>query len=89
MTFLTSTLQIYLKTDDFSDMFEYEIWVTDKAPYFIISLLGDTLIVFVSESRAEIHESQIFGGHLYRHLRKYATIVIYFYIFKLHVLHFV
>ena len=40
------------------------------------------------ESRTEIHSIQNFGGHLGRHLGKYAT-VIDFYIFELHVLHFI
>ena len=40
MTFLTSTLQIYVNIDVFSDMVEYEIWATDKALYSIICLLG-------------------------------------------------
>ena len=36
----------------------------------------DTSSVFVSESRAEIYLIHILGGHLGRHLGKYATVVI-------------
>ena len=49
----------------------------------------DTVFVSVFERRAEIHQILIFGGHLGRHLRKYATDVIDFYIFTLYDLHFI
>ena len=49
----------------------------------------DTVLVFVSERKAELHQIHIIGGHLDRHLRKYATVVIDFYIFVLYNLHFI
>ena len=49
----------------------------------------DTSFVSAYERRAEIHVFQIFGGHLHRHLGKYATVNIAFWIFELYVLHFI
>ena len=54
MTFLTSTLQIYVKIDVFSDMVEYEKWAINKALHSILSFC-DRLIVFVSTIRVKIH----------------------------------
>ena len=68
---------------------------TDLDDFYIFILYDlhfiwiDTLFVAVFKWRAEIHQIVIFGGHLGRHLRKYATDVIDFYIFRLYDLHFI
>ena len=70
-------------------------YVTDLDDFYIFILYDlhsvriDTLFVSVLKRRAEIHHIVIFGGHLGRHLGKYATDVINFYIFVLYDLHFI
>ena len=51
-------------------------------------MTGHIHFVFVNARRSEIHHFKIFGGHLGRHLGKYATVVIVFYIFDFYV-HFI
>ena len=70
-------------------------YATDIDDFYIFILYNlhfiwiDTLFVSVFKRRAEIHQIVIFGGHLGRHLRKYATDVIDFHIFILYDLHFI
>ena len=70
-------------------------YATDLNDFYIFILYDlhfiwiNTLFVSVFKRRAEIHLIVIFGGHLGRHLGKYATDVIDFYILILYKLHFI
>ena len=66
-----------------SDLDDFYIFILYDLHFIWI----DTLFVSVFKRRAEIHYIVIFGGHLGRHLGKYATDVIDFYIFILYDLH--
>ena len=58
-----------------TDVFDFYIFILYDLHFIWI----DTLFVSVFEMRAEIHSIQNFGGHLSRHLEKYATDVTYSY----------